>query len=74
MFWPVRQLRAAVEPNISLSQDTSADIHIAIHIATHRYVSSKASIELWSLNFRFTQSTPRNQIVIQIRKSKSSKF
>jgi hypothetical protein len=37
LFGPVRQSRAAVEPNLSHSQNTppSADIHIAIHIAIH---------------------------------------
>ena len=30
LFWPVRQSRAAVEQNLSLSQNT-ADIHIVIH-------------------------------------------
>ena len=45
LFWPVRQSRAAVEPNLSLSQNT-ADMHIIIH----GYASGDASIELLSLN------------------------
>ena len=51
IFWPVRQSRAAVENNLSLSQNTLISWYI--YIAIHRYVLSDVSIELWSLNFRF---------------------
>ena len=48
LFWPIPQLRAAVEPNLSLSQNTP------IHIE-YRYVYGDMSIKLRSLIFWFTQ-------------------
>ena len=51
LFWPLRQSKAVVGPNLSLFQiHPLTDIHIVIH----GYVYGDASIEIWSLNFWFS--------------------
>ena len=52
LFWPLRQSKAAVGPNLSLFQiHPLADIHFVIH----GYVYGDVSIETPSLNFWFSE-------------------
>ena len=62
LFWPVRQLRAAVEHNLSreplepVTEYTHQLIYILLYILLHiDMYKADASIALRSLNLRFTQ-------------------